>query len=285
MAVSFSKSNQDSYSRDDSSSYSYGEATGSSESESGQFWSPEQLARIGQLYPYLMSQYQSAGQQRPWNELLAQIGGPNQVFAPLPEFPTITEGPIWTPQQIQERVNQTMAQSDMGTAGMEQKLINSMTGATGYGYNSPLLKELTTSMYGRNLADKLSGENNLRWGAAEGNARHLLDSQKAGVARSTALSDAQLSREQAMSEDELRRRQLAVVGQGQQLQYDASRQNALLQALSYYNQPLSQSKSKSTQKSYNTSGSMSSSRSGSSSSSRSGSYSEPNDSWDLLSLF
>ncbi len=238
-------------------------SSGSSSASSGAKWSPEQLQRINELYPRLMADYQSASQQQPWADALTAVGGANQVFNPLTAFPTITEGPIWSSGDIQARVNQSRAQNDMGAAGLV-KQAQGRAAAGGYGGNSPLLQELTTGIQGRNLATNTGAENDLRWGAAEGNAKHLLNTQNAGVQRATALNSADLARSLAQSEDDIRRRQLTVSQQGQRLQADAHRQNSLLQALGQYNNPLPFSKSQSVHRTASKSNSGSSQESSSS---------------------
>lgn len=228
-------SNQDSSNVQSSSSFS--NSSGKSNSASGAAWSPDQLARINALYPTLLHDYLSYNNAVPFSNLLKQIGGTPTSFADVSPYPDITIGPIWNDQQIQGRVNASRAQNDLGTAGKARSLAESTAGR-GFGNNSPLYQELVGNLYANNLAANTSAENDLRWNAAQGNAQQVLASQQAGVGRATALNTANLARSQAISEDEIRRRQLAVAARAQDQQLKAARQNALLQALGYYNQPL-----------------------------------------------
>ena len=232
-----------SYNKSQSSSFQNSEAN--SDSASGAQWSPEQLGRINALYPQLLKDYGSYGTATPFASLLSQIGGPNT------EFGKITTGPIWNQNQIQGQVNQMRAGNDAATAGQALKLADSTAGK-GFGVNSPLYQELVGNAQGMNRATNTGAENDLRFNAAQGNAQHLLATQQADVQRSGEVS-----------RDDLARRQMALGGRGQDLQYAANRQNALLQALGYYNQPLAFAKSKSSQKS--SGGSRSTSESGSNS--------------------
>lgn len=209
-----------------SSSRSAGASSSSGESESGSAWSKEQLDRIGQLFPQLLGEYTGYNTQTPYSSLLSEIGGPQSPF------PTITRGPIWNENQVQSRVNQMRSGNDLAAGGAVRGLGESTAGR-GFGASSPLLQELTSNIGSQNRATNTQGENDLRWNAAQGNAQHRLAAEQADVGRSTA-----------MSQDDLQRRQMALSGRGQDLQYAANRQNALLQALAYYNQPLPFAKSK-----------------------------------------
>lgn len=254
MAVTLPYSNSFSKSRSDnvSSSSSFQDASSNQSSSSGAAYSPEQLARIQQLFPQLLAEYGSYNTATPFSSLLAQIGG-----TPT-DFPGITTGPIWGEPQIQGRVNAFRAQNDAATAGKGRRLADTTAGR-GFGTNSPLYQELMGNLSAQNLSANTLGENDLRWNAAQGNAQHLLSTEQANVGRSAAVSA-----------DDLARRQMALSGRGQDLQFAANRQNALLQALNQYNQPLPFSKSSATSKSKGGSVSYSSGQSKSSSGSSSG---------------
>jgi len=266
---SFSDSSSDS----SSVSGSWQDSKSDSESKSGTAFSEEALARIQALYPQLLSQYMAFGQQTPFASLLNQIGGAPTPFAAVSPFPNITMGPIWNENQIQGRVNASRAMND-ATAASQAKQLADTTVGRGFGTSSPLYQELVGNLGAQLLGTNTQAENDLRWGAAQGNAKHRLDTEQAGVGRATALNAAELARSQGISEDELRRRQLTVMGQGKQLQYEANRQNALLEAMGFYNQPLPFSSSKSSQKSSGGSSSRQSSSSRQKSGSTGSSYGE-----------
>ena len=236
-------SNSSSLAKSFSQANSWQKAMSDSESSSGAAWNKDQLDRINQLFPQLLKEYGSYGTAAPFSALLSQIGGPATTF------PGITAGPIWGEPAIQARVNAMRAGNDASTAGQVKRLADTTAGR-GFGTNSPLYQELTSNLAGMNLATNTQGENDLRWNAAQGNAQHVLEAEKAG-----------LSRANMMSQDDLQRRQLALSGRGQDLQFAANRQNALLEALGYYNQPLPFSKSTSKQRSSGGSSSSSESKS------------------------
>jgi hypothetical protein len=165
----------------------------------------------------LRPQQQAAPQQRGFSGGFRQSSGPMQVGpAQRSKFdtagiasmvggksgpsPEITVGPIWNDQQTDQRVNQMRAASDQTTAGNINRMSQSTAGR-GFGTNSPLQQALQAQMQGANLAQKTGAENDLRWGAAEGNKKHILGTQKA---RSDQFSD-------RMAEDIERRRNMAGV--------------------------------------------------------------------------
>lgn len=135
--------------------------------------------------PLQRSKFDTAG-------IASRVGGRS---GPSPE---ITVGPIWNDQQVDQRVNQMRAVSDQSTAGNIARMGQSTAGR-GFGQNSPLLQALTAQSQGANLAQKTGAENDLRYNAAQGNRKMVLDTQKA---RSDQFSD-------RMAEDIERRRNQA----------------------------------------------------------------------------
>jgi hypothetical protein len=171
-----------------------------------------------------------AGQQRASApELNMRIGGHSG------KGPPISIGPIWGPQQIDERVNLMRAGNDATAAGQMSQQREDLAGRGFSTVNSPLAMELARRTQAQNMATNTAGENDLRWNAAQGNAQHLLATQSA----------AQGFFRQMMDED-IRRRQLALQKYGA----DAQRSTALTSALAQMAQPLSSSRSSQTSMSY-----------------------------------
>lgn len=223
-----------------------------STSQSGEYTTPEQEQRIRALYPQLAQRFQEARPNVGGNSFLTalqQIGGPRQDFGQTPDYPTVTTGPIWDQNQVQGRVNQAWAQTHSGVEGGKRDLAQSMAGR-GFGMTSPLYQQLAANIQAQGLAGGTKNENDLRWTAAEGNAGHLLQSQLANVGRTQAMSQDQLARAKASSEDDLRRRQLAAQLYNEDAALQTQRESALAQALSFYNRPRQQSTSKSEGGSY-----------------------------------
>lgn len=102
----------------------------------------------------------------------AVFGGTN-----TPQTP-ITQGPIWTEQQIQGQVNQSKANNAQQTATQNTAAQNKAAGS-GFGSRSPLVAALQGQNNAAMMANNAANEQSIRWGAAEGNAQHLLDTQKA----------------------------------------------------------------------------------------------------------
>lgn len=122
--------------------------------------------------------------------------------------PEITVGPVWNDSQVQQRVNQMRAGND-ATVGSQVGQMNQSLGGRGFGSGSPLAQEMEARMRGMGMMANSSGENDLRWNAAQGNAQHVLGTQ---VARSNQFA-------QRMDED-VRRKGI-----------EAGRKNNLLEAL------------------------------------------------------
>ncbi len=122
--------------------------------------------RFNTLFPYLQNQYAQAGQG-------AQTPGGQS-----PPGPEISVGPVWNEQQIQGQVNASRAANDQATAG-RVRAINSGVGGRGLGANSPLAQALGGQAQSANLAANTQNEQQTRWGSAQGNATHLLNTQQA----------------------------------------------------------------------------------------------------------
>lgn len=211
----------------------------SSKSTSGSAYSKDALARINRLYPQLQDRYSAlAGSAaKPFASLLQETGGTPMNFGQTSPFPDVTVGGVWSPQQVDERVNTMRAQGDLGLAG-EQRRLRERTAGRGFGSNSPLAQEMAQNMAAQNYAANVQGENDLRFNAADVNAKHLLETQKAAIDRSRQMNAADIARMGLASQDDLRRRELAVSREGQGMQFGANQMNALLEAMGFYNQPL-----------------------------------------------
>ena len=214
-------------------------SSGYSLSESGDYYSPEQMARIGALYPRLFQLFNDStrptGGAQGFASLLHAVGGSpaaglGQPFAFGPTadygqpydfrvgggpaggvagaYPEVTAGPIWDDQRVQERVNLGRAGSEQALAGQQRDLAERMAGL-GYGASSPLAQALVANAAAVNLAGTTGAENALRWQAAQGNAQHLLASQQAAVERAQALGQEDVQRRSLSSKDDIERRQMA----------------------------------------------------------------------------
>ncbi len=253
---------------------------GSSSSESGQAWSPEQLSRINALYPGLLKDYDAAKQVDPWSKYMTDVGGAPTTFAPVSPFPTITRGGVYTPEQMQAKENSIFANALTGAGGQAARSEAQLASGGYGGPRSAAAVEARDRIFGLARAGGANEATQWGLGAAEKNAQQRLAAETQDVNRSNLLNAANLARSQGVDQSTLGR--INAVGgiRGQDLAYKASQQNALLQALAYYNQPTQFARSKSSQSS--SGGSVSSSRSASSnySNQQSGSSgSSNNNSW------
>lgn len=127
----------------------------------------QRMERFNQVFPFLRnalgdgsfdSGYQGGG----------QIG--NQ--------PVIDADNVYSDQQIQQQVNAQRASNDAATQGAQRRL-NQQMSARGYGTQSPLAMELGMGLQNQNLATNTANERDLRYQAAEGNARQKITAQTA----------------------------------------------------------------------------------------------------------
>ena len=90
--------------------------------------------------------------------------------------PTVNAGPIYTPQQTQQQVNQAVGGNDARYAGLVRQL-QSRFGAAGVSPNSAAMQSLIATLGARNSADNADIRTSLPFETASGNAAHLLNSQ------------------------------------------------------------------------------------------------------------
>lgn len=135
-------------------------------------------------YPHVLKQ-QRWGQIFPHVQgILGQAGNLNDMYSgsQLDKSATIDQSPVYSGQQIQEQVNATRAQNDAATASRQSALSRQLAGR-GYGSRSPIGLMMNQSLMGQNLQGNTAAEQQLRFGAAESNAKHVLNAQKANVDR------------------------------------------------------------------------------------------------------
>jgi hypothetical protein len=226
----------------DSSSFSTSSGQQQSQSNYGQYYTPEALQRLNSIYPTIR---QAMPQPFTFGSTLGNVGGatPPSAYPSLPNFGKITVAPVYSDQQINQRVNQMRSQNDASAAGQIRNTAQSLAGR-GYGGNSPLYQELSANTLAQNRAGNASAENDLRFQAAAQNAQQILAEQQAQGQLAGSLASAQLNRANAMNTQDLQRRQLAAYQYGLQ----AQNQNALLNALINASPPLNKGQSSSSGK-------------------------------------
>lgn len=125
-----------------------------------------QQERFSTLYNNL------SGQQQPFAQTLAQVGG---QATPAPQ---ITVAPVYSDQQIQSKVNQTTANNDQATQGKINDSQSQLAGR-GFGGDSPLAQSLAAMYQGQNLQSNTQNETDLRFNAAQANSQQILQGQQA----------------------------------------------------------------------------------------------------------
>lgn len=117
--------------------------------------------RFGQVMPYLTGGLASA----------AGAGG-----SAIGQQTPITQGPVWTQQQIQQQVN-NMTAGNNAQLGTQNKQAAQSLGGRGLGSNSPLLNAITGQNQMQNLLANTQGAQQINWNAAQGNAQQVLADQ------------------------------------------------------------------------------------------------------------
>lgn len=175
------------------------------------------------------------------SEYLSPIAG---IEGPPAPYPAITTGKIWNDQQIQERVNAMRGSEQAGSEGDVRRLRKGLS-SRGFGGNSPLYQALAQNRQAQARSSMTSGENDLRWNAAQGNAEHLLRSEQSNLLRSQIMNDDNFRRAQANAANILTAYNTAHDSRLRAYLANIQRGNALLGALSAYLSPLSYSDSRS----------------------------------------
>lgn len=106
-------------------------------------------------------------------------------------MPTAGPSSIWNEGQIQGRVNAMRAGNDQSAATATQNSAANL-GAHGFGGNSPLQQALSSMNSSKALSANTSGENNIRWNAAQGNAQQGLQASMANQQGQNWLNQARL---------------------------------------------------------------------------------------------
>ncbi len=136
-----------------------------------------QQGRYQQMLPFALNEYGAASG--------GQVG-------PAPE---ISVGGIWNDQQVQQRVNAGRAQNDQGLSSQQKQTTNSLAGE-GFGGNSPVAAALSSQQESATRAANSDLERETRWQAAEGNAQHVLGTQKARSDQYLGVEDIRQKRDQ-----------------------------------------------------------------------------------------
>jgi hypothetical protein len=207
-----------------SSSFNQSFSNQGSFGESGSRFEPFQTDRINRLYPETERRF-----------LNTTIGTPQSYFDTFESrFPGVTAGSVYSPEQIGAQSNLLRALGEQQAAGIGRQL-RGQFGGRGFGASSPLLAELQGQAYGRSRSAATEAENNLRFQAASANAQQQLGAEELGVRRAGLIGN------------------VASAGR----QQDVNRENALLSALNFYNQPLPFSRQSSFGRSRSSGGSIS----------------------------
>lgn len=174
--------------------YTSGKMTGNPGPIVNQHWS-EQDNDTSNFAPRLWKEF-GRNTAPSWEDISNKLGmGPRgglyggNSSIPRPRY--ATEAPIWSDQQIQNRVNLTNAKLGAQT---QQNINDTYQNLGRYGFatnRSPLAMSLANQAQGRGNMAGAEAENNLRWTAAEGNAAQTQRAQLANLQASTQWGQAQ----------------------------------------------------------------------------------------------
>jgi hypothetical protein len=108
-----------------------------------------------------------------------QTGPGTEVGGTSTPLPQINQGPIWSPQQVNQQVNAAKGSNSQMAASQQQQAATK-TAAQGFGSRSPLLAALQGQIGASQMAANTDAERNIRFDTAKDNAKHTLDTQVAG---------------------------------------------------------------------------------------------------------
>lgn len=118
-------------------------------------------------------------------------GAGGSGYTPVGTQPKIDAGPIWSNPQIQQQVSAQIAANNARTAGQNRRIAQDL-GSRGFGSRSPLSMALMNQGNMANMAANAASDRTIRWDAAQGNASHLLNAQKAQESQFAARQAEQL---------------------------------------------------------------------------------------------
>jgi hypothetical protein len=109
--------------------------------------------------------------------------------------PYISDAPVYSPQQIQQQVNQAVAANDQRMAGDLQGMSESFAGR-GLGADSPLMAALASQRQAANLGANTAARTTLPLEAAKANAAQVLQAQMARETQFGRRQNEDLARQQ-----------------------------------------------------------------------------------------
>ncbi len=107
--------------------------------------------------------------------------------------PNIDAGPVFSPGQVQQQVNAARSGNDAASAGRTRQMSTQLAGR-GFGSGSPLAMALEQNLFGQNLAANAGNERDIRMGATQGNADHVLKAQQAREGQFAARQQEEIER-------------------------------------------------------------------------------------------
>lgn len=142
-----------------------------------------QTARRGQQLDYDVAMRGLNDKRGQSNRAFGMLGDLMGSYGAAPGFaagtgPAIDAGPVLTPGMVQQQVNAARSGNDAAAAGQARRTNADLAGR-GFGANSPLAMALNGNAFARTMATNAADERDTRLGAAQMNASHVLDAQKA----------------------------------------------------------------------------------------------------------
>lgn len=126
-----------------------------------------QQKRFDTVFPWLQNQITGM-----MGNLSSTVGGQSG------QGPTINAGPIWNPQQIQQKVNNARAFADQGAA-TQQRVAQRGLASRGFSTSSPMMTALNNQIGNNALSQKVQAGYQIPMEMAEGNAKYQMAGQQA----------------------------------------------------------------------------------------------------------
>lgn len=117
-----------------------------------------------------------------WNQIsplvtaLGQGGAGDRVGGAGAPQPGVTVGGVWSPQQVDQQVNAAKSNNAM-SAATQTRAAETGAAGRGFGANSPLLMALKGQIGAATMGANADADRQIRWDAAQGNAKQQLASE------------------------------------------------------------------------------------------------------------
>lgn len=139
---------------------------------------------------------QNQRRQSAANTILGYLQGGSPISGPVGSPVNINAGPIWSSDQVQQRVNADRAGIDAGVANQNATLQRNLAGR-GFGANSPLYQALAAGSQMQGRAAGTAQTRDTRLQSSQANAQQVMQGQSLQESQRASLNREQIARDQA----------------------------------------------------------------------------------------